>query len=648
MSPRVSPLESARKLARKGGEGRHYLASLLGASPEDAETWRGVEALCRRALAQGAGPEALSLRGRALAQLGDPAAALEALDRSLALDARSAEARAWRAEALLLSGRRDEALRELDAAVARRPSAPWPRLLRAVARLAGGDAAGARVDARAAGRSRAAREAATAVAALSEGQAGRPDRGARLLDAVVRGAKPPVGLLALRGVLRRDARDLEGGLADLNRAVERAPTPWTLCERADALNRAGFYKDALADVDRAAQALPSAPQPRAQAANILFDQAFYPEALAKLEEALALAPGDPGLLARRARFLLVLQRLPDAEADLRRVLELDPGNGQARFELLQNLILQNRFDEAVAALDAAGLDAPFDRFLRGYAACRSGRHAAARKLFLEAAASSEGPFAKRMRFFALVARVLGEGGSVSSEEGGVSPRFYLCGIGIHHPYQLSVDIVRALARCDVLYNNVGDPQISEFLGLFKGQVRAVTRVFNEPATGRVARVLAGAAQAATTGFVTRIHPFIYRRIANDLVRSCEERGITYRAFGAVSLTEVSWGLAAEAGGGGTARALRVFDLVWLVGRPELLPVDEPAVVYCIANGNDRAQFCAMIRAKYPARHRVFLLAGSGDREQEVAPVEVSALEPVLTAADMGAVLFVPPVERSKR
>ncbi|HEX4046315.1 MAG TPA: hypothetical protein VH309_00695, partial [Elusimicrobiota bacterium] len=187
-----------------------------------------------------------------------------------------------------------------------------------------------------------------------------------------------------------------------------------------------------------------------------------------------------------------------------------------------------------------------------------------------------------------------------------------------------------------------------FLGLFGSEIRAVVRVAGEPATGRVERLIASLRHGAPSGFVTRIHPYIYRRIANDLVTACRREKLSFHAFGAVSLTEVSWALgeadaAADAGRSPLMDPVRVFDIYFLTRRPELFEPSAATVVYCIAAGEVRRELCRLLRARFPGGHVAFLLAGSGDKEREVEPVKVRALEGRLLAVDLGAVLYVPPI-----
>lgn len=618
--------------ASAAAEGRSYLTCLIGLPPKGRAEWTA-------ALAAAKGKkDAAALRrgGRALSLLGRGPEAIEALDRAVALDKASPEGWAWRGEAHLLAGRREEARRDLDQAVSLSRDWPWARLLRAVCRLTDGDTDGAQRELEGL---RSVPEA-VLVGALLEGQRGFAQKGVDAATAEL-GLRPSGALFAVRALLRLGLGDLPACLADLNEAAALEPSAWILMQRADALNRSGFYRDALKDSAEAARALPDSPEPRLQAANIYFDQAFYPEALAEMEAALARRPDDADMLGRRARFHLLLGRFEEAEKGLDRACALAPDSGQLRFERLNVITLRGRYAEVLEEISGGALQAPFDSYLTGYVLCRKGDRAGAVKHFLEAAARSDGSFAERCRFYALVCRVL----SKPEKKPAARPQFYLCGVGINHPYQITLEILRALDACEVLYNNLGDPQVSEFLGLFRAEVRAVTRVDNEPAMGRVRRILAGLKPGRTAGFVTRIHPFIYRRIANDLVTACTEKKISYQAFGAVSLTEVAWSLAATEQDHGAIRGpfgSRVFDLVHLIKNPRLLEPAHPTIVYAIANDDDRRTFGALVRERYAPDRSVFFLAGSGDREQQVVSARVKDLEAKLLSLDLGTVMYLPP------
>ena len=363
-------------------EGRSYLTCLIGLPPQGRAEWT---ATLRRA--QGKKDAASrALAGRALAQLGRGDEALAALDGD------TREAKTWRGEALLLAGRREEARRALDEAVSLSQDWPWARLLRAVCRLTEGDTDGA---AKELAFLRPLPEA-VLVSALLEGQRGAAQKGVDAATPEL--AERPTGpLFAVRALLKLGLGDLPACLADLNSAAALEPSAWILMQRADALNRSGFYRPALEDSAAAAKLLPDSPEPHLQAANIYFDQAFYPEALAEMEQALKRRPDDADMLSRRARFHLLLGRFEEAEKGLDRACALAPDSAQLRFERLNVITMRGRYAEVLKAIKAGALQEPFESYLTGYVLCRKGDRAGAVKHFLLAAERADGGFAERCR-----------------------------------------------------------------------------------------------------------------------------------------------------------------------------------------------------------------------------------------------------------
>jgi tetratricopeptide (TPR) repeat protein len=623
----------AREILARLDPSREALNALLGPSPASRAAWEEAAALTD------ADDASRVVRARALNALGRPADALAVLGAQSGPDGAVVEG-----ESRLLLGETDAARAALDRAVALEPRWAPARLLSAVVRLSHGELDAAAADLDLSDAPGALAPAMLAVRALVAAQSGDERAGEALLTRALAAADAG-WLRALRGTLRRGLGDLPGARVDLDAAVAAEPSAWALAQRADVLNRSGFYRDALKDLTAAAALAPGSAAPHAQAANVYFDQAFYPEALEFMDKALALAPADPGLRARRARFDTVLGELEKAEAGYRHALELAPGDSQIEFELLQVRAMLDRGPEVLRAVAAGAVSAPYDDYLRAYVSFRSGKRRAARTYFLRAMKHANPSFAERLRLYAEVAAVLGDRPRSPAKRPKGAPQFYLCGIGIKHPYQATVEIMRALDQCSVIYNNLGDPQIADFLGMFKARVRAVDRRAGEPAMGRVLRILGGVkATGAPTGFVTRIHPFIYRRIANDLAQICEDRGIRYRAYGAVSLTEAAWGLGDERApvpAPGAPFGGRVFDLVWLVAHADLLQPRHSTVIYCIAPTERRLELCVLLSKNYPPAHPVYMLAGSGDKEGEVRALTVGDLTEVLPKFDMGAVMYLP-------
>ena len=400
-----------------------------------------------------------------------------------------------------------------------------------------------------------------------------------------------------------------------------------LLRRADALDRAGHYRRALELLKRAARASPGDPAPHARASEILGDQAFYRLSLAALDRAIALAPGDPALRARRARLLGALGRRRESLAEHESAVRLAPRD--------RGLLLGLALARLRADLPApAGLPRPEALFFRGARAFRAGRWSAARAAFLACAGAEEGPLEERARRLAAAAAILGAPGPALPRS-----RLYLLGIGIRHPWQSTVEVLRALRRCRVIHNNIGDPEIDDFLSLFPAEVLAVER--KGTAAARARRLVAGARGRGPVGFVTRIHPFIYRQIAWELHRECLRSGLPLAAFGAVSLTEVLAGLAGAPVAASGDEGFRVFDIDCLVRRPGLLDEDRPTIVYCIADARRRRALAGLLRRRLP-RGQVLILPGAGDGEERAEPVAVSRLEAALLRADSGALLWVPP------
>ena len=89
-------------------------------------------------------------------------------------------------------------------------------------------------------------------------------------------------------------------------------------------------------------------------------------------------------------------------------------------------------------------------------------------------------------------------------------------------------------------------------------------------------------------------------------------------------------------------------MCYLNANADLLAASYPTVVYCIAGPEHRTRLCELLERRYPGGHAAYILAGSGDREHEVVGVRVCELKEPLLRADLGAVLYVPPLEKGDR
>jgi len=116
---------------------------------------------------------------------------------------------------------------------------------------------------------------------------------------------------------------------------------------------------ALRAAQRARALAPEAPESYAAMGfyygNVRFD---FPRARREFEEGLRRAPNDPGLLAGSAFTERSLGRWDQAVALLRRAQALDPRNVSVQGPLTTDLLWLRRYDEALAAADAALTVAP--------------------------------------------------------------------------------------------------------------------------------------------------------------------------------------------------------------------------------------------------------------------------------------------------
>jgi tetratricopeptide (TPR) repeat protein len=620
--------------------------ALLGGPPRGAQRLDAALADIERLEAEG-GPTAwsLALKGRLLFLLRRTGLARAEFDLAVGMDPSLLEARLWRAQAALALRDADGALSDLDAlAAARRPSG-WEDYLRGLSLMMLGRALEATPVLRAAAR-RGVGARASAILALALAEQRRFKQALTLLAAAK--GKPGsegVPLGAFEGMILRQSGDLEGSLRALIRAGRGPrPYPWVFSHRADVHNRMGFYQQALVDLKRFHELLPREASAFAQAANVLYDQAYYDEALKAIKAASALAPRDADLQARRAQILVSAGRIAEAARVLRSALRLAPDDIHLREELIEAAVMAGQAALARVEISRGGLSrTPFGRIMLGVLLAREGRWGAARASFTAAAAGVERgePLRDRALFYGAIARVLTRRGARPG------PGLSLCGVGVRHPFQLSVETLRALAASRTIFTNLPDIEARRFLALFSGRVVSVPRRPDQTNRDRARWVVRRLRAGEAAAFLTRIHPFIYRRMGWELLQMCRAKGVAVTAYGAVSLTELAGCRAVEGGAPADADAVRVFDIAWLNRHPELLRPADPTVIYCIGDDKERPRLVRLLRRSHQASGGAYLLGGSGDRE-DVAPwVAWRKLGLSLRLGDIGCVLYIP-AARSKR
>lgn len=411
-----------------------------------------------------------------------------------------------------------------------------------------------------------------------------------------------------------------------------------LAQRADAQNRAGNFAAALRTLSLLRQRLPQDPNPHALAAAIHLDQAQYRQAAECLARAIALAPGEPDFRLRRAGVFFVQGELGAAARELDSALRRAPGNPALLAERLRVRVLSGDHAGARRTLAArpAWLGPGWRDYWLGVLLCREGRFAAAEKRLLKAgAAARTSDLRGRAGFHALVSRVLAEAPPRSAP---ARPECLMMGLGYRQPYQVTREVVHLLRVCDVIYSNLSDPAVCDFVGLFGVPLRTIVfRRTDRQSVESARAVLAGfSSRVRRVGVVTRANPVFYGRLAHRLARECRRRGILYRVPGSVSIADCAASMAA--GDWGPRLGLQIRD----AGRLERLDSRLPVFVYGFLGPVQNARARSRLARAYPPGSECFLLAGAGEAEHSPVPATVAALGPLLERIDSTATLLVLP------
>lgn len=218
--------------------------------------------------------------------------------------------------------------------------------------------------------------------AVAAAQAGDPEAGARLLQALQTEDRPlwraslldlleaypqTPGLDALaRDSLASDHPLLRAAGARLGAVLPRDPDPvWRQAALNDPVRRVRF--EALESRLRNSSSNASLPgdywdylqlhtdQPSgaAKLSQVYFSQDQLPEALKWMQRALLYDPTNAGLYRDLARLQNTRQKIPEAEEAFARAIELAPGNPQFLFEQGLFFAEHGKLDEAIQSLDKA-------------------------------------------------------------------------------------------------------------------------------------------------------------------------------------------------------------------------------------------------------------------------------------------------------
>lgn|GEM_PF-2648403 len=573
-----------------------YRRLIFDAGIKDAARLETIEKILRAAAEEN--PALWRARhGRVLAVLGRGEDARAALSGA----AKDPAAARWLGALSLAEGDAERALTELSRAA---KSDSWSRALRGAALAALGRPADAELAAAARAGGEAARFAAL-VSGLAQARAGRPEAARRALDAEAAADPKSAWAPLLRARLCAAAGDVAARLRDLDEALRREPSAWVRDERSRAYEELGDMDRALAECDRAIEAAPDADR-YLRRAFVQTCRRHYHLAGPDYLEAARLSPARVEAWLGAASIELTRGR-PGEAADLAaRAAAQSPDDDWARLEAQRYAILAGRgaaAEKALGALERSRPDlAASTRFLRGLAALKAKRAAAAAKLFADAAAKAGGneELAGKAKFYRVIALALSQPGHGPRRARSGEKRLLITGLGGSPPYASTLGALRSAAASDFAFNNLSEPEIAPLIGLLAAEVeptmfdvRGADRRWTKTIFDRIE-------PGRTVSFITRGHPQVCGGLAGSLIQECGQTSTSWDLLPAVSSMD-TLGLRLERG-----RALwgqQVIDWSTVYDDRFRVEVRLPLVLYFnaaaqVVTAQEYARFCDKLAAVY--------------------------------------------------
>lgn len=421
------------------------------------------------------------------------------------------------------------------------------------------------------------------------------DRVARALDKAIALASSDWELLCVRGTIRAGRSDFEGARADFDRAVALAPgsaRPYS--DRAYLHTRQGDWTSALADLDRAA-ALSNGQSRALDRGLVLLSLGRAPEARSEFAKAAA-ASRDPEAQFHLGRSLLVEGKNKEAFAALRAALEQSgPDSSRRRsYELLAAIA------QTAALAAASGASAPGESFMKD-----------ARKK--------------------------------SAKDG--KGCLWLFGVGIDRPYEITLNTIMALKRCDAVYTQAETRELRELLEAIHPRVHQIALAGSgrDPQELVWKSVQAELDRGSQTAYVTYGHPMLFGE-GNAMAKRCKQAGYPYRVTTAPSsidgiLTMLQDDLDICERGFSVANARSLLE-------PGVGADPSSAAIILGINRlmevGTFSDFCGLLEAAYPKDHRLFgLKCADGYREQTRVELTVGELRAKERSLDPALTLYLP-------
>lgn len=241
----------------------------------------------------------------------------------------------------------------------------------------------------------------------------------------------------------------------------------------------------------------------------------------------------------------------------------------------------------------------------------------------------------------------------------MAPRLFLMGTGIRDLSQMTVETVKTLQACDVVFSLHGDPVVTRSLGGLARKVIDLTRLYKDrrldlavyrAIVDQVTRQLSG---SRTVAVIFHGHPLLYSNPAQMLIKHCVERKIDHEILSGVSsLDAIFTALKLDVGSTG----LQAFDVNRLLLYRLKPSVHTPCLVFQIGSfgsalitrnmRNAKGRFAPLeryLRRCYPKGHPAIIvecstLTGIADI---VLPTTVDGLDAMADRINYNSTLYIP-------
>lgn len=418
----------------------------------------------------------------------------------------------------------------------------------------------------------------------------------------------------------------------LDKAIALAPADWELlCVRGSLRAGRSDFDGARTDFDKAASLAPGSPRPFSERVYLHTRQGDWTSALADLDRAASLSGGQ-GRGLDRGLVLLSLGRAAEARAEFAK----STGDPEARFHLGRSLLVEGKHEEALAALrQALAQSGPDSSRRRSYELLAAVAETAARGAASGASAPGE-TFMKDAR-------------KKSAKDG--KGCLWLFGVGIDRPYEITMNTIMALKRCDVVYTQAETREMRELLEAVHPRVQTIAcaGAGKDPQELVWKSVKAELDRGSQTAYVTYGHPMLFGE-GNAMAKRCKQAGYSYRVTTAPSSIDGILTMLQD--------DLDLCERGFLVSNARGLLEPgagvEPSTGAIILGINrlmeigEFGKFCGLLEAAYPKDHPVYgLKCADGYRDETRVSMTVGELRGRERSLDPALTLFVPAAGEAK-